>query len=65
MSIREELDRLPGGDLDEGTNIVSSLVDTVSRLVVEQLLEAEQADFLGGRGRYERRQGAQSGWRNG
>jgi hypothetical protein len=26
------------------------LVKTVTRLVVQQLLEAEQADYLGGRG---------------
>ena len=34
-----------------GTNIVSALVDTVTRLVVQELLEAEQADYLGGRAR--------------
>ena len=50
--VREELDRLLGGGADEGTNIISALVDTVTRLVVQQLLEGEQADFLGGRGRY-------------
>jgi transposase-like protein len=34
-------------------------------LVVEELLEAEQADYLGGRGRYERRGEGQVGSRNG
>jgi transposase-like protein len=46
-------------------NIVSALVETVTRLVVEELLEAEQADYLGGRGRYERRVEGQVGSRNG
>lgn len=35
MLVREELDQLLHGELDEGTNIVSSLVDTVTRLVVQ------------------------------
>ena len=64
MLVREELDQLLHGELDKGTNIVSSLVDTVTRLVVQQLLEAEQSDFLGGRGRYERRT-LEGGLRNG
>jgi putative transposase len=63
--VREELDRLLGSGADEGTNIISALVDTVTRLVVQQLLEGEQADFLGGRGRYRRRVEDQRGWRNG
>ena len=40
-------------------------MDTVTRLVVQELLEAEQADYLGGRGRYERRGLDQRGSRNG
>lgn len=63
--VREELDRLLAGGVDEGTNVVSSLVDTVTRLVVQQLLEAEQSDYLGGRGRYARRTATQRGSRNG
>src|SRR5215471_19165265 len=63
--VREELDRLLRGPAGEGTSIISALVDTVTRLVVQQLLEAEQSDFLGGRGRYERRGDAQLGSRNG
>ena len=39
MLVREELDRLLDGGADEGTNIISALVDTVTRLVVQQLLE--------------------------
>lgn len=62
---REELDRLLHGGVDEGMNIVSSLVETITRLVVQELLEGEQADFLGGRGRYERRGGGEGGLRNG
>jgi transposase-like protein len=40
-------------------------VETVIRVVVHELLDAEQADFLGGRGRYERRGQGQAGSRNG
>jgi transposase-like protein len=63
--VREELDHLLHGGVDEGTNIISTLVETITRLVVQELLEAEQADFLGGRGRYQRRAGDQRGSRNG
>jgi len=62
---REDLHRLLAGGVDRETNIVSALVETVTRLVVEELLEGEQADFLGGRGRYERRDAGQLGSRNG
>ncbi len=62
--VREELERLLAGGVDRQTNIVSALVDTVTRLVVQELLEGEQADALGGRGRYERR-GGEGGLRNG
>jgi putative transposase len=62
--IHEELDRLLHGGAGDGDNIVSALVDTITRLVVQQLLEAEQTDYLGGRGRYERR-GRRDGSRNG
>ena len=65
MLVREDLERLLAGGVDEGENIVSTLIDTVTRLVLQQLLEAEQADYLGGRGRYERRDGGQRGSRNG
>jgi transposase-like protein len=63
--VREELDHLLAEGADQRTNIVSALVDKVTRLVVQQLLEAEQADYLGGRGRYERRASEQVGSRNG
>ena len=36
-----------------------------TRLVVQELLEGEQGDFLGGRGRYQRRGEEQLGSRNG
>jgi transposase-like protein len=62
---RAELDRLLSGGADRETNIVSALVEAVTRLVVQELVEGEQADFLGGRGRYERRGGGQVGSRNG
>jgi transposase-like protein len=62
---REELHRLLAGGAGREANVVSALVEVVTRLVVEELLEAEQADFLGGRGRYERRGEGQVGSRNG
>ena len=65
MLVREELDRLLHDGADEQANIISAMVDTVTRLVVQGLLEGEQADFLGGRGRYERRGDGQRGSRNG
>jgi putative transposase len=65
MIAREELQRLLAGGADREANIVSALVETVTRLVVEELLEAEQADYLGGRGRYQRRVEGQVGSRNG
>jgi putative transposase len=64
MLVREELDRLLHDGVDEQANIISALVD-LTRLVVQGLLEGEQADFLGGRGRYERRGDGQRGSRNG
>ena len=62
---REQLQGLLAGGVGRESNIVSALVETVTRVVVQELLEAEQADYLGGRGRYERRDEGQSGSRNG
>jgi transposase-like protein len=62
---RQQLLELLGGGAERGSNIISGLVETVTRLVVQELLEAEQADFLGGRGRYQRRGEGQVGLRNG
>ena len=62
---REQLRELLAGGVDREVNIISALVDTVTRLVVQELLEGEQADHLGGRGRYERRGEGQLGFRNG
>jgi transposase-like protein len=56
---------LLAGAVDRESNIVSALVEAVTRLVVQELVEGEQADFLGGRGRYERRGEGQLGSRNG
>jgi transposase-like protein len=61
----EQLRELLAGGVDRESNMISVLVETVTRLVVQQLLEAEQADYLGGRGRYERRVEGQVGSRNG
>jgi hypothetical protein len=47
---REQLHRLLCGGLEGETNILFVLVEAVTRLVVQELLEAEQADFLGGLG---------------
>jgi len=67
MLIREDLDRLLADGAGPGENLISELVQTVTRLVVQQLVEAEQTDYLGDRGRYERRDpdAGQRGWRNG
>jgi hypothetical protein len=62
---REELHRLLSGGADREANIVSVFVEAVTRMVVQELIEGEQADYLGGRGRYERRGDGQVGWRNG
>lgn len=62
---REQLARLLDGGVDQERNIVSALVGAVTRLVVQELLEGEQVDFLGGRGRYQRREDDQLGSRNG
>ena len=62
---RQQLQELLAGGAECGSNIVSALVETVTRVVVQELLEGEQADYLGGRGRYERRGEGQLGSRNG
>jgi transposase-like protein len=62
---RQQLQELLSGGADRGSNIVSALVEAVTQLVVQELLEGEQADFLGGRGRYQRRSEGQVGSRNG
>jgi transposase-like protein len=62
---REQLQRLLDDGVDRERNIVSALVEAVTRLVVQELLEGEQGEFLGGRGRYERRSDDQVGSRNG
>jgi putative transposase len=65
VQVREELNGLLSGSVSPEANIVSAFVELAIRLVAQQLLEAEQADFLGGRGRYERRAEGQDGSRNG
>jgi hypothetical protein len=65
VHVREELNRLLSGGVETETNVVSAFVELAIRLVVQQLLEAEQADVLGGRGRDERRGEGQRGSRNG
>jgi putative transposase len=59
MIAREQLQELLTGGMGRGSNIVSALVETMTRLVVQEPLEGEQAEFLGGRGE------GQSGSRNG
>ena len=41
----EQLRELLAGGVGRGSNIVSALVETVIRLVVQELLEGEQAEF--------------------
>ncbi|MGC8627420.1 MAG: transposase [Acidimicrobiales bacterium] len=65
VHVREELNCLLTGGTDPEASVVSAFVELAVRLVVQRLLEAEQADFLGGRGRYERRGEGQEGSRNG
>src|ERR687884_1658374 len=65
MAVRQQLQELLAGGAECGSNVVSALVETVTRLVVQELLEGEQADYLGGRGRYQRRSEGQVGSRNG
>src|SRR5579875_2649298 len=65
VPVREELNRLLSSGADRETSVVSAFIELAVRLVVQQLLEAEQADFLGGRGRYERRGEGQQGSRSG
>ena len=60
---REQLERLLAGGVDRERNLVSALVEAVTRLVVQELVEGEQGDFLGGRGRYQRRGDGQVGRR--
>jgi putative transposase len=62
---REDLHRLVAGGSGREVNVVSAFVEAVTRLVIQELVEGEQADFLGGRGHYERRDGGQVGSRNG
>ncbi|MGH9044224.1 MAG: transposase [Acidimicrobiales bacterium] len=62
--LQEELHRLLWRGTPGREDIIAVLANTVTRLVVQALLEAEQTDYLLGRGRYERR-GDQSGSRNG
>ena len=64
---REELDRLLAGGVGEGENLISAIVSSCTRLVLQQLLEADQRDFSGRRGRYEPRDdtAGHRGWRNG
>ena len=65
VSDREELSKLLLDGVGSDDDLLSALGATVTRFVVQRLLEAEQADFLGQRGRYRRRQSVQRGSRNG
>lgn len=49
----------------QAEDLTSTLIQLGARKLIEELLEAETADMLGGRGRYERRQPGQQGSRNG
>ena len=67
MVIREDLDRLLAGGAGPDENLISRLVELATSLVVQSLVEAEQTDQLGGRGRYRPRDvdSGQLGSRNG
>ncbi len=49
----------------EAEDLTSTLVRLGARKLIEELLEAETSDILGGRGRYQRRSAGQQGLRNG
>lgn len=49
----------------QAQDLTGALFQLGARKLIEELLEAETADLLGGRGRYERRQSGQEGLRNG
>jgi hypothetical protein len=51
--VREELNGLLAGSAGPETNVVSAFVELAIRLAAQQLLEAGQAGFLGGRCRCE------------
>ena len=44
---REQLLELLAGGVARETNMISTLVELVTRLVVQELVECEQADFPG------------------
>ena len=52
---RKRLQQLLAGGVVRETSIVSALVETVTRLVVQELFESEQGDFLGGSGGFTQR----------
>jgi transposase-like protein len=64
LRIREQLDRVLGGELDAETNVASELMQLGARYLAQQALEQEQADFVG-RDRYARRGAGARGLRNG
>jgi hypothetical protein len=65
VTAHEELQALLAGTVDRESDIVLALVETVTRLVVRELLEGEQRDLLCGCGRYDRRDDGQVGSHNG
>lgn len=46
MIAREQLHGLLAGGVDRESNIISALVEALVRLMVQELIEGEQADFL-------------------
>jgi|GEM_PF-1506478 len=65
VHVRGELNNLLVEGVERDENLVRTLAELLARFVVQRLLEADQADFLGQRGRYRRRQTVQRGSRNG
>lgn len=49
----------------QAEDLTSTLIQLGARKLIEELLEAETADMLGGQGRYERCRAGQTGSRNG
>jgi len=65
MQVRDELNRLLSSSAGPERNVVSAFVELAIRLVAQQLLEAEQADFLGDHGHLRRCSWAGPGDRGG
>lgn len=64
--VREEVENVLRGGVDTESDLLSTLMHLGLRSLIQQTLEEEQKDFLGGRGHYERSaRESRAGYRNG